>query len=212
MAKHTAGELNQLYALFAADPNKAGRFWPALRAYVVRCAYSIPSAIKEDVTQNTLVSILTSLPSFRPGADFVRWVNGICRHERANGYRALYNDSTVSISQLGAWQEDGSFTAFDPAELLDQLDESDILGPEGRALKATQELNTVRASFKVQVDRDLFDLLRSGKTLTQAALSTGQSYAAIQRRFARWKNKDVAACLMSPCFHERNTVKRKQAA
>jgi RNA polymerase sigma factor (sigma-70 family) len=211
--KLTAADINRLYAAFISDPiAQADPFWSALRDWAFRCSYSIPAALKDDLVQNILVSILESLPTFKPGCDFTKWANGVIRNERFDAYRRLYASQDEPISQMGSWQEDGSFIEFDPAEWLERLDDADMVLDEEREAAASVKLDSIRASLKKPADLALFDILRAGKSMRDAADILGQPYRTVQTRLRSWQKKVESKT--NPCiqFPERNTVREFKAA
>ena len=209
MSKITAHQLNAHYAEFVADPiGSADPFWTALRAWVIRCSYSVPAALKADLWQDCMVSIMESLSTFKPGCDFTKWANGIIRNERCDNYRRLYANPETSISQMGTWEEDGSHLEFDPAQLLEKLDDDDMTLDEEREAAASVKLDSIRNSLKKPADIALFDILRAGKSMRDAADILGQPYRTVQTRLHSWQKKVEAKT--NPCiqFPERNKYKR----
>jgi RNA polymerase sigma factor (sigma-70 family) len=192
MAKLTAADINELHAAYVADPSReADHFWSAVLDWVIRCDYIVPSSHKDDLVQNTIVALMTNLDRFKPGTDFVKWMNAIIRNKRMDCFSDnFYDRDEVSFCELAQVNEEGEVVEFDPSTIIDGKDDPSDMMPKGdREDAATTSLDSLRANFKKQADRDLLDLLRSGCSLQEAADAMGGSYGTIQRRFARWKNK-----------------------
>ena len=204
MRRVSASQLDALYSTFDADPAKqADAFWSACRAYILWCCYSVPEWLQGDLVQDITIAAITGLEDHKPAVSFSKWLNGIIFNMRAERYRThKYQNPETPFSQLATEQEDGTFEEFQPSSLMEAADdESDLALPEERETSATAKLDELRVSFKKQADRDLFDLLRTGRSLEEAAKELGQSYSAVQSRFVRWKNKvdlKVPACLQFP--------------
>lgn len=196
----SADNLNRLHRDFAADPvGYSETFWSVVRLYIDRCCYLVPERFKQDLVQDIVVEVMTHLHRFKPGTDFQKWLSAIVRNLRADSIRVnLYERRETPFSQLGAWDEDGGYAEFElPGEDCPDNDADEIAEPSEaeRVAVASARLDAVRAQLKKRADLELFDLLRSGLSLAQAAMRMGTTYSAVQRRFARWKKKLNRECL-----------------
>jgi len=198
--KVTSEELNRLHALFTADPEgQNDEFWLALRNYVARANYIVSPRWKEDLVQDIMITIMGQMDRFRPGANFQKYVSGIIRNMRGQRFRDIYSNQLLSFSQLGQYDEEGEFTEYDPSELdfdNDAEEDLEFLDPGQHARMTAAKLDAIRGQLKSVADIQLFDLLRSGLSLEQAALRLGSTYSAIQRRFHRMKENVMEKCLI----------------
>jgi len=217
MPKITAKDLNRIYAQYAADPaGQEETFWSAVHNYVERCCYSVPAEFKSDLVQDIVLEVMTHISRFKPGTNFQKWLSAVIRNLRADSFRVnLYEVREVPFSQLGAWDDDGGYAEFEPSTLdctADEEDEESALSSSERIITAAARLDAVRANLKKPVDLQLFDLLRSGLSLAQAAMRMGTTYSAVQRRFARWKEKLAGKCLMASVSEIEIVESQKRAA
>jgi len=187
----TAASIDELYVKFTADRDgMAGQFWPAVSAYASWCCFSVPEWLREDLVSDIVVAAMTRIDAIKLKVSFAKWLNGMICNMRAERFRTeKYQCQETPFSQLAIADEEGKFTDYEPSDAANPSDATDLITPEARAKAATNKLDELRISFKKPEDLVLFDLLRGGATLTDAADQMGQSYAAVQRRFARWKNK-----------------------
>jgi DNA-directed RNA polymerase specialized sigma24 family protein len=214
--KVTSEQLNRLHALFVEDPEgQNDAFWSALRNYVERCLYVVTPRWKDDLVQDITVAIIGQMDRFRPGADFQKYVSGIIRNMRARRFRDIYSNRTLSFSQLGQYNEEGEFTEYDPSELdfdNDVEDDLEFLDPGRHARMTTVKLDAIRGQLKKPADIRLFDLLRSGLSLEQAAMRMGATYSAVQSRFFRMREKFAGKCLIDAEFGNELSSDEQKAA
>jgi RNA polymerase sigma factor (sigma-70 family) len=217
LPKITGNDLNRIHTEFVADPvGQTDRFWSAVRDYVQRCCYLVPDALKMALIQDILFEVFTHIDKFKLGTNFQKWLSAIVRNLRADSFRVnLYEFREIPFSQLGAWEEDGTYAEFEPSTLDGSADEEDIRAIDSeseRLTRAIAKLDAIRVVLKKPADRELFDLLRSGLSLRQAAMRLGIKYSAVQRRFARWKEKLVGKCLMASDCEIETVESQKRAA
>jgi len=217
MPKITANDLNRIHSEYVADP--AGleeTFWSAVHNYVARCCYRVPVEFKCDLIQDISLAVVTHISSFRPGTNFQKWLSAVIRNIRADSYRVnLYEVREVPFSQLGAWDDDGGYAEFEPSTLesTDGVDDAKCVQSDSERITcAVANLDAVRAGLKKPADLRLFDCLRSGLSLAQAAMRIEITYSAAQRRFARWKLKFNGKCLIAPNLEIEIVAGRKMAA
>jgi len=201
MPKISARDLNRIHADFVADPLGCNeQFWNAVRIYAERACYIVPARFKEDLVQDIVLEVMTDLGRYKPGTNFQKWLSAVIRNLRADSFKAnKYKCPETPVSQLGTWDEDGSYAEFEPSALesADNAEDEEHLQSESERITcAATMLDAVRANLTKQADLRLFDLLRSGLSLAQAAMRMGTTYSAVQRRFARWKQKLNGKCLM----------------
>ena len=191
MRRVTAIQLNTHFAAFTDDPTgSADTFWEVLRAYVSWCSFSVPEWLRDDLIQDVTLEVMTHLEGFKEGSNFAKWTNSILHNMRSDRFRThKYENPETPFSQLAIDDGDGGHTEFEPSTTTEPSDEADI--PEQGEAEAVKKLDELRSGFKKQADRDLFDLLRTGKSLHDAADILHQPYKTIQRRFCRWKNVDL---------------------
>jgi len=217
MPKITAKDLNRIHTEYAADPaGQEETFWSAVHNYVGRCCYSVPAEFKSDLVQDIVLEVMTHIGRFRPGTNFQKWLSAVIRNLRADSFRVnLYEVREIPFSQLGAWDDDGGYAEFEPSTLectADDEGEESTLSSSERIITATARLNAVRANLKKPADLRLFDLLRSGLSLAQAAMRMSTTYSAVQRRFARWKEKLAGKCLIASDSEIEIVESQKRAA
>lgn len=217
MPKITGNALNRIHEEFAADPvGQMDRFWSAVRDYVQRCCYRVPEEFKTVLVQDILFEVFTNIDRFKLGTNFQKWLSAIIRNLRADSFRVnLYECREIPFSQLGSWQEDGTYAEFEPSTLDGSADEEDISAMDSepeRLTRAASKLDAIRNALKKPADLELFDLLRSGLSLRQAAMRLGITYSAVQRRFARWKEKLARKCLMASDSEIEMVESQKRAA
>ena len=200
MPKITGSVLNRLHEEYVKNPvEQTDRFWAAVHNYVQQCCYRVPDEFKTALVQDILFEVFTHIDRFTLGTNFQKWVSAIIRNLRADSFRVnLYERREIPFSQLGRWQEDGTYAEFEPST-VDCSDGAenveDFESESERFTVAAVKLDAVRAILKKPADLQLFDLLRSGLSLAQAAMRMGITYSAAQRRFARWKVKLAGKCL-----------------
>jgi len=212
--KFTAEQIDYLYSQYKTDPDgTADQFWSAVSAYAGWSCFSVPEYLREDLVSDIVVAAMTRIDSINVKVSFVKWLNGLIYNLRAERFRVeKYQRVEFPFSQLASEHEDGTFEEYQPTDDTCPSDASDLLTDEDRAKSAKAKLDALRASFKQPADLRLFDLLRDGATLEQASLTLGQSYAATQRRFARWKNKVGQKVSDEPQFRYVTSYKGKRAA
>ncbi|MDR3749138.1 MAG: sigma-70 family RNA polymerase sigma factor [Acidobacteriota bacterium] len=217
MPKIGARDLNRTHADYVADPvTHKERFWTSVRNYVERACYIVPARFKEDLVHDIILEVMTDLGRYKPGTNFQKWLSAVIRNLRADSFKAnIYECPEKPVSQLGTWDEDGSYAEFEPSALesADSAEDRELLQSESERIAcASAKLDAVRANLTKHADLQLFDLLRSGLSLAQAAMRMGASYSAVQRRFARWKIKLAGKCLTAPELEIETVESRKMAA
>lgn len=196
----SADALNCIHADFVADPvGNREQFWSAVCSFISRCCRNVPERLKEDLVQDISIEVMTNMDRFKPGTNFQKWLSAIIRNLRADCFRiGVYQCREKPFSQLGAWNDDGTYSEFELSGVNhDSIDKDEMDEPSEaqRIAVATARLDSIRAQLKKPADLQLFDLLRSGLSLAQAAMRMGTTYSAVQRRFARWKTKLNRKCL-----------------
>ena len=217
MHKITGNDLNSIHAEFVADPvGYREQFWSAARTYVERCCYRVPIEFKADLVQDIVVEVMTHIDRFIPGTNFQKWLSAIIRNLRADSFRVnLYEVRETPFSQLGMWEEDGDYVEFEPSDIDCSASDDDtepMRSNSQRLIAAEAKLDAVRSYLKKPADIKLFDLLRSGLSLSQAAMRMGTTYSAVQRRFARWKQKLNGKCLTASDSEIEIVENKKRAA
>lgn len=202
MPRISARNLNRIHSDFVADPvAHKEQFWTSVRNYVERACYIVPARFKEDLVQDIILEVMTDLGRYKPGTNFQKWLSAVIRNLRADSFKAnIYECPETPVSQLGTWGEDGSYAEFEPSALesADSAEDQEHMQSESERITcAAAKLDAVRAMLKKPADLRLFDLLRSGLSLAQAAMRMGTKYSAVQRRFARWKIKLAGKCLIA---------------
>jgi len=217
MPKISARDLNRIHADFVADPvAHKEQFWTAVRIYVERACYIVPARFKDDLVQDIILEVMTDLGRYKSGTNFQKWLSAVIRNLRADSFKAnVYECPEIPVSQLGTWDEEGGYAEFElsslePADGAE--DEKYLQSDSERIACASAKLDVVRAVLKKPADLRLFDCLRSGLSLAQAAMRMEISYSAAQRRFARWKLKFAGNCLMASELEIETVESRKMAA
>jgi RNA polymerase sigma factor (sigma-70 family) len=217
MPKISARDLNRIHANFVADPVvHKEQFWTSVRIYVDRACYIVPARFKEDLVQDIILEVITDLGRYKPGTNFQKWLSAVIRNLRADSFKAnIYECPETPVSQLGTWDEEGGYAEFEPSSLEPAdgaEDEKYMQSDSERITRASAKLDAVRANLTKHADLQLFDLLRSGLSLAQAAMRMSTTYSAVQRRFARWKVKLAGKCLIASELEIETVESRKMAA
>ena len=188
MRRVTAEQLDAAYEGAHDDA-----FWAVVDDYVRYCCYSVPEYLRDDLIQDVEMAVFTAIGRTAIGR-FSRWLNGIIFNLRGSAYRERkYRNPEILESQHGEWRDDGeqvTWTPYDISELstdLGAVDSDDH--PDEHDRSVALALDAVRASLVLPKDIQLFDLVKSGRSLRQAALAMQQTYDATRKRWLRLREK-----------------------
>lgn len=79
--------LDQLHAAYATDPAQLDPLLAACRVYAVRLAKHHGSADPEDVAQDAIIALWTSLDTFKGASSFATWFHSVVKNLRFHEYR-----------------------------------------------------------------------------------------------------------------------------
>ena len=148
------------------------QFQPSLFSFIRKRCQNDQDA--DDITQETLVAGLNSLPNFHYQSSLFSWLCAIAKHETADFYRKK-KLKTIIFSHW-PFLQDWADTA---------------LGPQGKYLKKElkQEIKAVLSSLSEGYSRILRLRYIEGLTVKRIAQKLKISYKAAESRLSRARNK-----------------------
>ena len=191
MRRVTAIQLNEAHEAFLIDPENQV-FWKILTDYVAYCSYSVPSHLRADFVQSVVLEIFKSMGGFRAGSNFAKFVNALIRNTRADSYKAGAREKEVIV--MGE-------------DLLEDHDDPDV--PVDQR-EVRHQLDAMHATLK-QPQALLFNLLRQGHSLHQAASILEQPYRTVLARWQRLKANFIADLASTTGSMKMFTMKAEQA-
>ena len=187
---------------FLAGRQDDSEFWQLMSRFIKRrLSRYVPRDEIDDVSQDALVSVLTSIDQVKRTGDpavFTRWASGVIKNHVADWYRQRKANKEITVSQLGQPTDNYFEVSLEslgavtyPVEPLDE-DETALrdAAAEIEELRVKAVLDNFRESLTAK-SRAVFDALREGKTRAEIGLNDSD-YAAYLNRW-RHLAKDLEA-------------------
>ena len=187
MRRVTAIQLNAAHEAFLLDPENPS-FWQTCTDYVSYVSFSVPVQFRSDFVQSVMLELFRCLDRFRKGSSFSKWTNAVIKNMRADSFKLAYREKEVITTGIDLPEDHP-----DPDQPIDERD-------------VRHQLDALHATLK-QPQAILFDLLRQGQSLHQAASILEQPYRTVLARWQRIKAKFLCDLASAPGQPQMFTVK-----